>query len=89
MLNQSKKEVINTLIFIPNTTLYLNAIPKDDAAHNEKNHVPVYCASPMCISILYHAVLCSLGLEFFLSEMPDVGSDELLHVNDENHFLIG
>ena len=55
----------------------------------KKKHVPVYCASPMCISILSYAVSCSLGLGFFLSEMPDVGSDELLHVNDENHFLIG
>ena len=29
------------------------------------------------------------GYDYFCLLMPDVGNDELLHVNDENHYLFG
>ena len=39
ILNQSKKTTINRLIFIPTTSPYVNAMPKDNATYNEKNEI--------------------------------------------------
>ena len=53
------------LIFIPTTTLYLNAIPKENAAYNEESHVPVrklnahqysmLCCPVFTISFFHHS----------------------------------
>ena len=52
-LNLKSRKKIGRLIFIPTTTRYLNAIPKNNPAYNEKYHVY------LCIGILCYAVQCS------------------------------